>query len=99
MRLRPASSAAAEKLANERVTPGRPSELVVKLMSSVPKKDARIVAAAELKVLWPDVYDGNGGVVISGVHSASRSVSALPSRWALRMPVIGRQKLVSYLAC
>ena len=36
---------------------------------------------------WP----GYGGVGMSGVHAASRSVASLPSVWASRMAVTGRQ--------
>src|SRR5262245_58893967 len=92
MRLRPASCDAAEKLAYERVTPGRSSEVAVKLTLSVPKNPARAAAAAALTVLCPDVYDGCAGVTISGVQFGSARVSGLPSLSALRMAVTGRQK-------
>ena len=55
MRLWPASAAAAEKLENERVTPGTPCEVVVKAVLSLPKTRAMIVAAAALNVLCPEV--------------------------------------------
>ena len=92
MRLIPASSAAAQKLVNRRVTPGRPSEVVSKRSLSEPRTDARIVAPAPLKLLWPLVYDGNGGVAMSGSQSRSGAVSGLPSVSASRIPWIGRQK-------
>jgi len=41
MRLMPASSAASEKLLNEREIPGVPSEVLVKLTLS-PKKDVKL---------------------------------------------------------
>src|SRR4051794_26193149 len=97
MRLRPASSAASEKRLNERVTPGKVSEVVVKRTSSVPKKEARTAAAAPLKVLCPEVYDGKGGVVSSGAQLGSGAVSGLPSRSASWMAVTGRQKAKLYL--
>src|SRR5438552_9697252 len=95
MRLRPASWAAAQKPSKERRWPGAPSDVVLKRTASVPKKSARAAAAAPLKVLWPEVYEGNGGVVSSGRQSGWRSVSGLPPRSASRTAVIGRQK--SYL--
>src|SRR5262245_2044117 len=98
MRLWPASAAAAEKLANERVTPGRKSDPVVKLTASVPKKFTNTAAADELKVLWPEVYDGKFGVPKSGVQVESCVVAALPSASAPRIAVTGRQKLTTYFA-
>src|SRR5262245_52549347 len=91
MRLRPASAAAAEKLVKERRMPGTPSEVVSNATWSVAKKLRRAVAAAPLKVLWPDVYEGNGGVGSNGSQSGSGAVSGLPSRSAWRMAVTGRQ--------
>src|SRR5687768_4767632 len=96
MRLMPASAAASEKVANDRVTPGITSDVVVKLMSSDSKNVASTAAPAALNVLWPDVYDGNGGVAISGVQVGSGSVAPLPSRSPLRIAVTGRQKSNSY---
>src|SRR5881275_2828216 len=95
MRLRPASCAAAQKPSKERRWPGVPSDVVVKRTPSVPQKSPSAAAAAPLKVLWPEVYEGNGGVVSSGRQFGSRSVSGLPSRSASRIAVIGRQR--SYL--
>src|SRR4051812_20009512 len=97
MRLLPASSAAAQKRGNVRVTPGRVSDVLWKRTSSVPKKRASAVAAAPLKVLWPELYEGNGGVVSSGVQSRSGVVAALTSGSASRIPYTGRQKLYRYL--
>src|SRR5947209_6409485 len=91
MRLMPASAAAAEKLANERRTPGRPSEVVSKRTRSVPKKFASAAAAAPLKLLCPDVYAGNGGVSSSGVQLRSAGAAGLPLSSDSRMAVIGRQ--------
>ena len=53
MRLAPASSAAWLKLVNCRITPGRVALVVLKAVLS-PKVAARMLAAAALKVLWPD---------------------------------------------
>src|SRR4051794_826564 len=92
MRLIPASSAAAQKLGNRRFTPGRPSDVVSNLISSVPKNSARTVAAAPLKLLCPDVYDGNDGVVRSGSQFGSGSVAGLWSLSASRIAWTGRQK-------
>src|SRR5437667_5967919 len=97
MRLMPASSAASENELKLRDTPGRSSELVAKGMLSEPKKAASTVAAAPLNVLWPEVYSGKGGVTSSGVQVGSLVVSGLPSISALRMAVMGRQKLNVYL--
>src|SRR5437870_2371463 len=97
MRLMPASSAAWENELKLRVTPGRSSESVVKGVLSEPKKAASTTAAAPLKVLWPEMYSGNGGVTSSGVQVESLTVSGLPSVSALRMAVMGRQKSKAYL--
>src|SRR5260370_425111 len=98
MRLWPASAAAASKLANDRVTPGRPSEPALKLWSG-PNRDVRTAAAAPLTVLCAEVYEGKFGVTISGVQVGSDSVAGLrelsPEN---RMAVTGRQKLSVYLA-
>src|SRR5262245_1941299 len=90
-RLREFSSAAAEKLANERVTPGRSGVVEVKPMSSVRKNPARAAAAAAPYALCPDEYDGCAGVASSGVQVGSAAVSALPSVSAARIAVTGRQ--------
>src|SRR5216110_2598670 len=82
MRLIPASSAAAQKPAKDRTTPGTPSEVEANRTSSDPKNAARAAAAAPLKELCPDVYAGNGGVTSSGDQPGSS-----PSRTA----VTGRQ--------
>src|SRR5579871_1835406 len=92
MRLRPASSAAARKELNDRVTPGTPSEVTVKRTPSASQKSASTAAAAPLNVLWPDVYDGKGGVSSSGDHSLSASVSGLPSASAWRIAWTGRHR-------
>ena len=67
-------------------------------MLSRPKKSFSTAAAAPLKLEWPEMYVGNGGVTISGVQAGSAVVSGLPSVSAARMPVTGRQKSVAYLA-
>lgn len=46
---------------------------------------------APLNVLCPEVYEGNGGVAISGSQVGSASVWSLPSVSAARIAVIGRQ--------
>src|SRR5437762_3206585 len=81
----PASSAADEMLANLRVTSGKPSDVVANAILSLPNDWAKTAAAAELNVLCPETYAGNGGVSSSGVHFSSPSAS--------RIAVIGRQKL------
>src|SRR5262245_46538078 len=91
-RLRAFSAAAAEKLAYERVTPGRSGGVEVKATASVPKKPARAVAAAAPYALCPDEYDGCAGVTSSGAQVGSARVSGLPSVSAARMAVTGRQK-------
>src|SRR5262245_8910802 len=92
MRLMPASAAASLKRWNERTTPGMASEVEVKLTSSVPKNFASAAAAAPLKVLCPDTYDGKGGVFNSGVHCGSAASFSFFNSAALRMAVTGRQK-------
>src|SRR5262245_32237175 len=82
MRLNPLSSAADAKEGKERCTPGKSSEPTVKATSSVPKNKARTAAAAPLKVLWPEVYSGNGGVSNNGTQVASEIVSGLSSESA-----------------
>src|SRR5262249_61602457 len=84
-RLRGFSAAAAEKLANERVTPGRSVVVEVKAMSSVPKNPARAVAAAAPNALCPDEYDGCAGVASSGVQGGAAGVSGVPSASAGRV--------------
>src|SRR5262245_30432962 len=88
----PASAAASLKRLKERTTPGSASDVVVKSISSVPKNLASAAAAAPLKVLWPDVYDGNGGVFRSGIHWGSAVSFSFFNSPALRMAVTGRQK-------
>src|SRR5437762_1190420 len=80
MRLAPASFAAAENESNDRVTPGSPSEVVENLTASVPKNSLRAAAPAPLNELCPDVYDGNGGVAMSGVQVGSVARSAVTGR-------------------
>src|SRR3954449_6596672 len=92
-RLNAASSAACEKLANERSATLGFSDFRVKLTLSVPKKSARTVAAAPLKVLWPEVKVGKFGVTINGVQVGAAGVSGVPSVPASRIGGIGRQKL------
>lgn len=88
----PASAAATEKLVNERVTVGPSASLmVVKATSSVPKHDARTVAAAALNVLWPLTYSGNGGVGSNGVQVSSWRAAVAGTSPACRMAVTGRQ--------
>ena len=55
-----------------------------------PKIDARTVAAAELKVEWPDAYSGKAGVTSSGVQ-LSADVAAELTEFASGMAWIGRQ--------
>src|SRR5262245_5616795 len=83
MRLMPASSAADQRPSNLRVTPGRSSDVVAKRILSLPNDSASDAAAAELKVLCPLMYAGDGGVVNKDVHFSSD-----PSR----MEVMGLKK-------
>ena len=91
MRLRPASVAAASKLANCRVTPGSPRDEVSKATSS-PSKLESTVAAAALYVLWPETYSGKGGVINSDDHSGSAAVAGFTSTAACFLAVMGRHK-------
>src|SRR5262245_15086890 len=95
MRLCPASSAAAAKLANDRVTPGKSSVVSEKLVG--PNTASSTVLAAPLNVLCPDVYVGKFGVTSNGTHVASGVVAALLSWPASRIAVIGRHRLYWYL--
>ena len=54
-RLIPASADASESFLKVWTTPGNPSDPTENSMSSVPKKRASTVAAADEKVLWPEV--------------------------------------------
>src|SRR5260221_8345138 len=60
--------------------------------------EAKIVEAAPLKVLWPEMYSGNGGVVSNETQLVSIKVSGLLSRSPCWIAVIGRQVLYLYLA-
>src|SRR5438477_11282692 len=97
MRLMPASSAACWKFANERVYGCDRSPRDVN-GTFVPIKSLKTVAAPPLKVLWPDVYVGNGGVTRSGVQVLSAVVAGLLSRSAFWIAVIGRQVLSANFA-
>src|SRR5947209_7935330 len=97
MRLMPASWAAAPKPSNSRTTPGSPSESEPKRTPSPPKNSASAAAAAPLKVLCPDVYDGNGGVGNSGSQSGSGASAGSCSEPADRTAVTGRQTSKRYL--
>ena len=96
-RLTADSAAAPEKLVNVRSATRAFSDGSVKVTLSVPKNDFNTAAAAPENVEWPDAYEGNGGVVSSGVQVASAVVFALPSVSAARIAVIGRQNSVSNL--
>src|SRR5262245_29754483 len=98
MRLRPASRAAAEKLVNERVTPGNAGDVSEKDCSS-PYTLARTSAAAALIVLCAPGYDGSGAVFpASGSQFGSATVAGLPSLSASRIAVTGRQSAYAYFA-
>ena len=84
MRLMPASAAASENEWKLREKPGIASDVVENAISSEPKNAASTVAAALLKVLWPEVYSGKGGVSMSGVHAGSFSVAGFLSVSATR---------------
>ena len=62
----------------------------------MPKKSPISWAEVRLKVLWPEVYSGKGGVVISGVQAASARCRVAVVV-GLRMAVTGRQMLVGVL--
>src|ERR1700730_12879536 len=95
MRLSPASCAAWSKPVNERTT-GLPllstsvTSVDVKL-TLAPKKAARTVEAAPLKVLWPEMYSGKLGVVKKGCQVGSAVTRGLPAPDGSWMTVIGRQ--------
>src|SRR5262249_25070294 len=89
--------AASLKLLNARRTPGIASEIEWNGTSSLPKNAVSTAAAAPLKVLWPEVYDGNGGVGNSGSQSGSGGRLAVFSFAAVRIAVTGRQKSNRYL--
>src|SRR5262245_15059216 len=89
MRLCPASSAACDRLLQERTTPGRiagqrfgSGDAIENAIASVPKRSARRRADDPLKLLCPDVYDGKGGIGMSVVQPGSATVSGLPSESA-----------------
>ena len=96
MRLIPTSAAASEKEWKLRENPCMASDVVENATSSEPK-NAASTAAALLKVLWPDVYSGKGGVSSSGVQFASFSVTGFLSSSAFWIAVMGRQKLQANL--
>ena len=58
----------------------------------LPKVLARTVAAAPLRLEWPEGYSGWAGVIRSGVQLGSAVVSGLPSVSASGIAVTGRQK-------
>src|SRR5260370_23416325 len=80
MRLSVASSAAAEKLVNERSTPAKTSEVTLNSKWSVWKKEVNTSAAASLMTAWALRQDGPGVVLpTSGSHFGSVASSGLPS--------------------
>src|SRR6267143_4454873 len=97
IRLRPASWGDCVKLVKLRVTPGSVKAPVLKAVL-LPKVAARIVAAAELKVEWPETYSGCDGVMRSGVQVPSTVVAALLSKSALWIASIGRHSPYAYFA-
>src|SRR4029077_20272626 len=89
------SATTAEKLGNDRVVPGRISDVIETAVLS-PNSAARMYAAEQLTVEWPDGYSGCAGVPDGkasnhGVHPASGSVLAFPSVSPRRIAVMGRQ--------
>src|SRR5262249_32033507 len=97
IRLLPASCAASVNLSNDRTSPGKPGDVMLKLTRS-PKNEASAWAADSLWMACKDTYDWWLGVAIRGVQVGSALVSGLPSVSAARIAVTGRQKLYSYLA-
>jgi hypothetical protein len=74
-----ASLLAAEKLVNERVAPGRTSEVTTKSKSFFPKKEFSTDAAAALMTACTPGYDGSGVVLVtSGSQLWSASVPRFP---------------------
>src|SRR5712671_804288 len=97
MRLRVASSAAAEKLLKERCVPGKTSEVTLKLKLSRPKKERRTAAAPALMTAWAPGYEGSGVVLpTSGSQLVLPAVSGLPSASPARIALTGLQKLYVY---
>src|ERR1700746_1003989 len=98
MRLRPASSAAARKLSNDRVTPGSAGE-VTENDSWSPKNRVSTSAQAALIVLCAPGYEGSAGVLpASGSQFGSATVAGLPSVSAGWIAVTGRHSWYVYFA-
>src|SRR5262245_47063105 len=93
-----ASAAAAEKLANEWVSPFTSSDVRLNATVSVPKKSARTAAAAPLIPPCAETHDGWLAVLFSGSQLGSATVSGLPSWSASWTAVTGRHRLYVYLA-
>ena len=94
MRLSIDSSAAAEKLVNERSTSARTSEVTLNSKWSSWKNEVNTSAPAAMTTAWAPGEEGSGVVLpTSGSQFGSTSVSGLPSLSAARIAVAGRQKL------
>src|SRR5947209_19287549 len=91
------SSSASLKLRNERVVPIMTSFVMVKRVR-LPNSFGSTAVAAPHPHEWRDGYSGCPGVANSGVHAASTAVAEFQSVSALRMAVMGRQKLYVYFA-
>src|SRR4029077_15687550 len=98
MRLRLASSAAAEKLVKPRTTPGSTSEVTAKFSLSLPKNVESTSAPAALTPPWAPGEERSGAVGASGVQCGAPAVAGFPSLAAARIAVMGRQKWYVYLA-
>src|SRR2546430_13528604 len=98
MRLSVASSAAAERLSNERVTPGNTSDVTVKWSRSRLSTEMSTSNAAALITACAPGYEGSGVVLpTSGSHAGSLTVLGLSSVSAARIAVTGRHRLYVYL--
>ena len=67
----PISFLQSESFLNVRTAPGRPSEVAVNSMASVPKNSSRIREPAAEKVLCPEMYYGKAGVTMLGMKSGT----------------------------
>src|SRR5687768_4285533 len=70
-----------------------PVAVEVSVNATGPNTSVRIEAEAAATTACAELYSGNGGVTLSGVHVGSAIVASLPSVSPLRMAVMGRQRL------
>src|ERR1700722_14898450 len=99
MRLCVASSAAAEKLVNDRSTPGVTSDVTMKSRRSCRRTAANTSAPTALITACAPGYAGSGAVLPPlGNQFDVGVVSGLSSAPASRIAVTGRQRVYVYLA-